>query len=95
MYDTDPWMEQEAIENERFEADMQQAEMVEAGNAIARARRAGRCTHSSAVGYRDPPVYPEQEGLTPGQSRCTDGCGETFDSDQDWYDAMDAATEGF
>jgi hypothetical protein len=94
-YDTDPWMEIEAIEQERRDADMEMTEMVAAGNAIARARKAGRCCHTSAVGYISPAVYPEQEGLKPGQSRCTEGCGAVFESDQDWYEAMDAATEGY
>ena len=91
MWDTDPWMEQEAMENERMEADFEQAEMEAAGNAIYAARKAGKCCHTSTVGYINPPVYPEQEGLKPGQSRCTEGCGEVFESDQDWYDAMDEA----
>jgi hypothetical protein len=90
-WDTDPWMEQEALEAERLDADMEMAEMAAVGNAIARARRAGRCAHQSSVGYLPKPVYPEQEGLKPGQSRCTEGCGRVFDSDEDWYAAMDAA----
>jgi len=93
-WDTDPWMEIEALETERWEADMEQAEMVRAGNAIARARKAGICCHTSAVGYLASPVYPEQEGLRPGQSRCTEGCGRVFGSDQEWYAAMDAAVSG-
>jgi hypothetical protein len=90
-WDVDPWADMEALEQERLDADMLQAEMVRHGNAIARARAAGRCTHGSAVGYRDPPVYPEQEGLRPGQSRCTEQCGRVFASDQEWHEAMEAA----
>ena len=96
--DTDPWMEREAEEDERqarrMDADAEMASMTRVGNAMARAERAGRCTHGSAVGYRKPAVYPEQEGLTPGQSRCTGGCGQVFDSDDAWYAAMDAAIRG-
>ncbi len=90
-WDEDPWADVEALEQERREADMLQAEMDRHGNAIARARAAGRCTHGSAVRYLNPPVYPEQEGLQPGQSRCTEGCGRVFESDQEWQEAMDAA----
>lgn len=93
-YDTDPWADVEALETQRFDADLEMAEMARQGNAIAAARKAGRCAHQSAVGYRNPPVYPEQAGLKPGQSRCTDGCGTVFASDDDWYAAMDAAVNG-
>lgn len=88
--DYDPWAEQEALENERMEADMEQAEMERFGNAIAAAERAGRCTHGSTVGYREPPVYPEQVGLKPGQSRCND-CKRVFESDDDWMAAINEA----
>ena len=94
-YDEDPWADVEALENERFEADLEQAEMVRAGNAFAAAQRAGRCTHGSSVSYRSPVVYPEQEGLRPGQSRCTAGCKRVFESDEDWHAAIAAAVEGF
>jgi hypothetical protein len=95
MYrDDDPWADVEAQESERFDADIQMAEMAAVGNAIARARKAGRCAHQGAVSYRAEPCYPEQEGLRPGQSRCTDGCKAVFGSDDDWYAAMDAALDG-
>lgn len=86
-------MELEALENERFEADSVMAEMALAGNVIARTRKAGRCAHQGAAGYMPGATRPQQAGLKPGQSRCTDGCGAVFASDQDWYDAMDAAVE--
>ena len=89
-WDTDPWMEQEALEDERLWADMEQAEM-------EAAERAGRCTHGSAAGYHDPPLYPEQHGLKPGQLACTKhtgGCQAVFDSDEDWHAAMHAAVHG-
>jgi hypothetical protein len=62
--------------------------MERVGNGIAAARKRGICTHQSAVGYLPTPVYPEQEGLKPGQLRCTEGCGRVFDSDEEWYDAL-------
>jgi hypothetical protein len=94
-YDEDPWADVEALENERFEADMAQAEMEREGARWARAQRAGVCTHGSSVAYRSPAVYPEQEGLTPGQSRCTAGCGRVFESDDDWHRAMADAVAPF
>ena len=90
-WDTDPWMEIEALETERFEADMLQAEMEAEGRRYARAQKAGVCTHGSTVGYLAQPVYPEQEGLKPGQSKCTAGCGEVFDSDEAWQQAIAAS----
>ena len=96
QYDDDPWADVEALENERHEADAQQAEMNRAGNAIARARKAGRCCHQGTTGYLPPgqEVYPEQKGLKPGQQVCNDGCGRVFNSDQEWYAAMDEAVFG-
>lgn len=94
MYDDDPWAEQEAIEQERFDADLEQAEMERAGAAIWAAKQRGICTHSGAVSYLDPPLYPEQVGLRPGQLRCTDGCNRLFDSEEDWFAAMEEAIYG-
>lgn len=94
MYDTDPWMEVEALENERAEADHQQAQMEAAGNAMHRAQQRGICTHGSVVGYLRPAVYPEQNELKPGESMCTEhtgGCRRIFTSDAEWYAAMDEA----
>lgn len=76
------------------DADIEQAEMERAGNAIHAARKAGRCTHQSAVGFSGTVYYPEQEGLKIGQLRCTEGCGTVFDSDEDWDDARDEAVYG-
>lgn len=96
--DTDPWMEFEAEEDERMErraaADAEMAQMERYGRAVARAEAAGRCCHGSAVGYLAEPVYPEQAGLQPGQSRCTAGCGELFNSDEEWLAARDRAVRG-
>jgi hypothetical protein len=54
--ETGPGMEDEALEAERFEADMEMAELTRAGNAMHRAQRAGICTHGSSVGYRRLPL---------------------------------------
>ena len=67
------------------DADIEQFEMEQIGRSIAQARKAGHCTHQSVVGYRQPIFYPEQEGLKPGQMRCTEGCGRVFEDDDDWY----------
>ena len=72
------------------EALMRRAERIEQ-ELVARAQRAGRCCHTSSVGYRDPPFYPEQEGLRPGELCCTSGCGRVFASDRDWYIAINDA----
>ncbi len=91
MYD-DYGYEMEAIEQERWDADLEMAEMSRVGRAIDRARAAGVCCHQGVVGYVAGKVfYPEQVGLEPGQSRCTDGCGRVFTSDDDWQAAMSAA----
>lgn len=78
----------EALELERFDADLEMAELTAAGDAAAAARAAGRCAHGSAVGYLPVPVYPEQVDLKPGQLRCTEGCQRVFADDDEWYGAM-------
>lgn len=93
-YDEDPWAEHEAMETARMDADLEMAAMARAGNAVRAARKAGRCAHQGAVGYLKPALYPEQEGLKRGQSRCTDGCGRVFGSDDEWYEAMEEAMHG-
>jgi N-methylhydantoinase A/oxoprolinase/acetone carboxylase beta subunit len=96
MYrDDDPWADVEAMENERFEADMEQAEMTRVGNAFHAAQQDGICTHGSTVGYLADPVYPEQEGLRPGQSKCTAACGRVFESDEAWHAAVAEAVRDY
>ena len=75
------------------EADILMAEYAAEAADFQAARDAGRCTHNSTVGLPDSGkvYYPEQEGLKPGQVACTSGCGEVFDDEDDWYDAMMAA----
>jgi hypothetical protein len=87
----------EALENQRHDADIEQYEMELAGAAIAAAERRGVCTHGSAVGYRGGPRSAQQQGLRPGQLRCTKGtggCSRVFADDDDWFAAMDAAVNG-
>ena len=93
-YDEDPWADVEAMETARMDVDLEMAEMAAAGDATAAARRAGRCPHMSSVGYSGGPHRAEQEGMKRGQVRCTDKCGQTFGSNDEWYAAMDAAMEG-
>lgn len=76
------------------DADIEQAEFEAEGRAFAAAKRAGRCTHSSTVGFVGTIHYPEQVGLKPGQQRCTEGCGQVFDSDDEWAEAMMEAVYG-
>lgn len=52
----------------------------------------GYCMHESGVGYAINPetgkvYYPEQEGLTGTQQRCTAGCGQVFESIEALYSA--------
>ncbi len=84
----------EAVFEQRREVDAEMASMDAVGRAVDRARDQGKCLHLSAVGYLPEPVYPEQVGLTPGQSRCTEGCKRVFADDDEWRDAMDEALYG-
>lgn len=97
-WDTDPMMELEALEDERRDADMEQAEWERQGRLFDRAQKAGRCTHSSGAGYVAGKVfYPEQEGLKPGQIACTEhtnGCNAIFNSDEEKAAATEAALNG-
>lgn len=77
----------EAWSDRRREADFEQAALEARANRLYAHERAGFCTHQSAVGYRPIPFYDEQKGLTPGQYRCTSGCGTTFDDELAWVDA--------
>jgi hypothetical protein len=80
----------EAWDQDRMEADIEMAEMIREGNRLAALRRQGICTHSSAVGVSATGeiIYPEQEGLEPGQLRCTAGCGTVFESDDAWFASL-------
>lgn len=77
------------------DADIEQAEWEAEGRALHAAQKAGRCCHTSTVGYSGRSARrPEQEGLRIGQQRCTEGCGRVFDSDEEWADAMEEAIHG-
>ena len=71
------------------DADIEQWEMEREGNRLAALKRQGICTHGSAVGLGGDGKahYPEAEGLLPGQVRCTEGCGQVFETREAWDDA--------
>lgn len=81
------------------DADIEQAQAIQDSNHIDRQRAKGICMHNSVVGgghngqgpLEGGAYYPEQIGLKPGQMRCTEGCGEIFESDEDWHDAREDA----
>ena len=83
--------EVEAAELASLDVDLEMAEMSASAAVGHAARAAGRCAHWGAVGYLPKPVYPAQQGLRPGELRCTDGCGRVFASDEQWYAAMEDA----
>lgn len=78
MYDYD---EEATIQ----EADILQAQYEQESRELEALRRRGICTHQSWVGLpADGTIYYEsQKGLKAGQVRCTDGCGQVFDSEED------------
>ena len=93
MFDDDWGDEMEAIETERLDADILQAEWEAQGNAMAAARKRGVCQHSSVVGRSGTgeEFYPEQVGLVGAQLRCTEGtggCTAVFADAHDWHDAV-------
>ena len=75
------------------DADMEAADYASAARRAENVRAAGECPHLSTVGYVGRVFYPAQEGLTPGQVRCTDGCGRVFASDEEWLEAMTEAMD--
>ena len=68
------------------EADLLQDLYLREGAQLDRLRAAGWCTHQSGVGLpADGTIYyPEQQGLQPGETRCTDGCGTVFPPEVEW-----------
>ncbi|MFF7250502.1 hypothetical protein ACFZBU_42305 [Embleya sp. NPDC008237] len=80
--------ELEAIHEQRRGVDLEMAAMAAVGDRMAELKHAGVCPHGSAQGFREDLGDPE---LRPGQLRCTDTCRRIFNSDDDWYAAMDAA----
>lgn len=82
------------------DADFEQRELEELGNRMARLKKRGICVHGSWVGHKIDPAtgkefYPEQVGLSGAQVRCTDGCGQVFESDDAIWDAHVAVREGY
>ncbi|MEV5710154.1 hypothetical protein [Actinoallomurus sp. NPDC052274] len=77
MFDDDWSADMEAIEAERLDADLLQAEMERAAadyqaqlEIYKRTGDPNDCPHGSGVGYVDPPVYEEQKQLKPGEFFC-------------------------
>lgn len=64
MRETDPWMELEALEDERFWANAEMAELEAAGRQAERERKAGRCSH----GWGQTKT-PSNEALWSGKAR--------------------------
>jgi len=63
------------------EDDILQAQYEEESDRYTARMRAGYCQHDARVLYRNPPVYPEQEGLQPDEWACRSGCGQVFNID--------------
>lgn len=70
------------------DADLEMMEAEIIGHGIAARQKQGICCHLSAVGWVGEVIYPEQEGLLPGQVRCRDGCGMLFSSDEEWQEIV-------
>lgn len=66
------------------EADLLQRQYEQESREFSKMQAAGFCMHNSWVGLPSdgPSIYPEQEGLTGSQVRCTAGCGQVFESDE-------------
>jgi hypothetical protein len=71
------------------DADYEMRELEAMGERIARLEAQGVCTHSHTVGLGADgrPYWPEAEGLTGTQCRCTD-CGQVFADTEDWLMAQ-------
>lgn len=75
------------------DADILMMDYAREARAMEAARARGNCLHQSTVGRSASGkiFYPEQVGLKPGESRCTDGCERLFFSDEDYYQAVEEA----
>lgn len=69
------------------DADILQAQYEAESNRYWRLKQAGYCTHGGWFCHVDPPYYPEQVDLKPGEARCNDGCGLIFDTEDQLRDA--------
>lgn len=96
MFDYAPGDDLEDILAGRLDADREQAAAERLGAVITWRRNHGICCHQRAVGYSDAPEYPEQQGLGPGELRCTEhtaGCQRIFDSEDHWRSARREAVD--
>lgn len=76
MFDDDYGYEMEAIETERFDADMEMAQLTARANDAERARSNGVCQHSSRIGGNPQRVYyPEHFILGRDEQVCTERTG--------------------
>ncbi len=66
------------------DADIEQAQLEEAGNRIHDLNKRGVCTHEGWVGRSKTgeSIYPEQDVLIGDEVRCTHGCGKLFASEE-------------
>jgi hypothetical protein len=80
-------MEQEALEDERRDADREQAELEATGRLIARLAKKGICVHGWRQNYH--PTTPDAKGLLPGQTKCLHcgkvGTPEELDAEESKY----------
>lgn len=83
----DPGMEQEALEQERFEADMEMAQLEAIGRRNDALRKRGICPHSYRTGRNawNHTIYPQVAALSIGDELCND-CGVVIprDSPDNW-----------
>jgi hypothetical protein len=78
----------EELPNGFQDADFEMRELEEEAAHIHALNKAGICTHNSWVGLpaSGEVFYPAQEGLKPGQVRCTDLCKALFDTEDELLD---------
>jgi hypothetical protein len=88
MNETDPGMEIEAMENERFEVDLLMGQFEREGRRIAAIKRSGICTHD---GMRPLDYRPGSRGWTPKApyvcTEGTNGCAAQFANPDEWHEA--------
>lgn len=75
----------EQVYYERLDADREMAACAAEARQDAADRAAGVCPHSSTLGFRPAAFYAGQVGLTVGQARCTDTCGQVVVDDVRCY----------
>lgn len=82
MYDEEAVIQDDDIEMAILEEEARYRQALEAK---------GICLHGRVIGIPESGQisHPEQVGLKRGQVRCTAGCGRVFNSDEEWYEALD------